>query len=324
MLMSFARSPKGLSRSFGLPFILAFAALHFASPAQAQLTIVPTFDSTITGDSNAAAIEGTINAAILEYRNFFSNNITVNITFGEGGGLGSSSSAILSIPYTTYRAALVSHATTPNDAIANLSLPVQTNSPADGQSQIYLTTANARALGLIGAGGNDGNVTLNTSIMNFTRPPGNPGKYDLKAVAEHEIDEVLGFGSGLNIPIATPRQSRPQDLFRYSASGVRSYDTAAASSYFSIDGGNTVLLAFNQSGGGADYGDWASSATPHVQDAFGTPGATPNLNTELTNLDVIGYSFVNPVPEPGTLGLLTAAGVAVGGVIRRRRTAAAA
>jgi hypothetical protein len=320
MLTSLARSSKALSRSLGLPLIVAFTALQFASPARAQLNIVPTFDSTITGDPNAAAIEGTINAAIQEYRSFFSNNITVNITFSEGGGLGSSSSSILSIPYTTYRAALVSHATTANDAIANLSLPVQTNSPVDGQAQLYISTANARALGLTGAGGDDGDITLNTSIMNFTRP-GSPSKYDLKAVAEHEMDEVLGFGSGLNLPVNFPRQSRPQDLFRYSASGVRSYDTAAASSYFSIDGGNTILLAFNQSGGGADFGDWASSATPHVQDAFGTPGAIPNLNTELTNLDVIGYSLVSPVPEPGTLALLTAAGLTVGGAIRRRRKA---
>jgi hypothetical protein len=323
MLIAFASSPKVkvLSRSVGVPVILAIAVLQFASPARAQLNIVPTFDSTITGDPNAAAIEGTINAAIQEYRNAFSDHITVNITFGEGGGLGSSSTNILSIPYATYRAALVTHATTANDTVALANLPIQATSPADGQAELFVATANARALGLTGPGGTDSTITLNTSIMNFTRPPGNPGKYDLKAVAEHEIDEALGFGSGLNVPVGS-RESRPQDLFRYNGKNSRSYTTnTGENSFFSIDGGNTILLAFNQSGGGADYGDWASSATPHVQDAFGTPGATPDLNTELTNLDVIGYT---QVPEPGTLGLLAAAGLVVGRVIRRRRKAVAA
>ncbi len=95
--------------------------------------------------------------------------------------------------------------------------------------------------------------------MNFDRITIDPGKYDLQGVVEHELDEVLGLGSALNIPVNFPRLSRPQDLFRYSANGTPSYDVNAASSYFSIDGGATNLVNFNQNGGG-DYGDWASSS----------------------------------------------------------------
>ena len=48
------------------------------------------------------------------------------------------------------------------------------------------------------------------------------------SLASHEIDEVLGLGSGLNLPPGFPRQPRPQDLFRYSAPGTRSYTTSTS------------------------------------------------------------------------------------------------
>ena len=143
--------------------------------------------------------------------------------------------------------------------------------------------------------------------MNLDRNSINPAFYDLKAVVQHEIDEVLGMGSGLNLPTNFPRLSRPQDLFRYSGNGVRSFvtGTLASDPYFSIDGGATSLANFHQAADGADYGDWGSG-TSRVQNAFGTPGATPNLGVELTNLDVIGYDLIsnnNPVPEPSTLAM---------------------
>ena len=39
----------------------------------------------------------------------------------------------------------------------------------------------------------------------------------------------------------------------------------------------TSIINFNQSGGGADYADWASSFPRHVQDAFGTPNTQVDL-----------------------------------------------
>src|SRR5215475_6397605 len=45
-----------------------------------------TFDTTITSDPNAATIQTTINTAIQNIQNAFSDNITVNITFFEGNG----------------------------------------------------------------------------------------------------------------------------------------------------------------------------------------------------------------------------------------------
>src|SRR5207253_1009205 len=129
---------------------------------------------------------------------------------------------------------------------------------------------NARALGLSAAIASDGTITLNTSIMNLSRSGSqNPAFYDLMAVASHEIDEVLGMGSGLNLPTNFPRLSRPQDLFRYSANGVRSFTTVAGTSYFSIDGGATDLVDFNQAPNGGDYGDWIVHNPAQVQDWAG-------------------------------------------------------
>ena len=101
---------------------------------------------------------------------------------------------------------------------------------------------------------------------------------------------------------------------------MRSYTTrSGATSYFSIDGGVTNLVNFNQVGppGSSDYGDWASSGTARVQDAFGTPGSTPTLGVELTALDAIGFD-VNSVPEPASFWLVGLGTVCF--LIRRRLT----
>jgi PEP-CTERM motif len=288
-------------------FVRGFIALAvFAIPAH-TMTIIATFGSSITSDANSAAIEAGILAAIGQIQSQFSDPISVPITFEEGGGLGSSSTSIFQVSYSTYRAALVTDAKSTDDAAALAQLPVQTTSPVDGNTNMWLTLANADALGIShGASSSYATIALNTSIMNFDRAIIDPSKYDLQGVAMHEIDEVLGLGSGLNMPTAFPRLSRPQDLFRYSAAGVRSFTTSgAATSYLSIDGGITDLVDFNQNSGG-DYGDWLGLGVPKVQDAFGTPGVIPAYGVEALNLDVIGYDL--EVPEPGTL-LLSLAGL---------------
>jgi hypothetical protein len=304
--------------SRGLGSALAFVALAMAvcpSVHASGLTITPTFDTTILSDPNSAAIIGTIDQAISIYESLLADPINVNITFKEGDGLGSSSTAIAQVPYSLYLSHLAADATTSNDAIALASLPNQTTDPVLGQSNIWISSANARALGFIFNPGTDGTITLNTSIMNLTRPDADSSKYDLLAITMHEIDEVLGMGSGLNIPSGS-RLARPQDLFRYNGNGSRSFTTSSSeNAYFSIDGGATSVVAFNQNGTG-DYGDWASgSGTVRVQDAYGTPGAMPNLGVELVNLDVIGYDLSTPEPAPM---LLTAAGLGLLVLSRRR------
>jgi hypothetical protein len=264
------------------------------------LVINPTFASTITSDPSAATIESTINRAIQNIENAFSDSVNVAITFQEmTSGLGQSNWSYIPVSYSSYRSALVSHATTAADSTALASLPGGSNNPVNGNGSINLQVANAVALGLY-SGTATGTISLNTSICNLDRSSVNPNKYDLLGVAMHEIDEVLGFGSalnGLHNGDAAPTGAVwGDDLYRYDQNGARSFNTTRTTqAYFSIDGSTTDLARFNQTAGG-DFSDWYAPGgqTPHVQDAFATPGATPNLGFELTRLDVLGYT---PKPD---------------------------
>ncbi|MCC6394257.1 MAG: NF038122 family metalloprotease [Bryobacterales bacterium] len=312
-----------ISRLFRASLALAVLCL---APANAALIINPTFDTTITSDPNASTIMATINSAISDYAAGFTDPITVNIKFQEGGGLGSSSTWIGSISYAQFLTAITADRTTANDNTAVASLPSQANNPVNGNANVFLTVANFKALGFsVGAtpDGFDGTITLNTSIMNLTRQSIDPSKYDLHAVVQHEIDEVLAIQSALNGssnggPTPTGAVSA-FDLFRYDQNGNRGFSTAlSAEAYFSINGGTTRLARFNQTAGG-DFSDFYSPGgqTPQVQDAFATPGATPNLGVELTALDILGYDLA--APEPSTAAFL-AVGLLAGVYWKRRRT----
>lgn len=166
----------------------------------------------------------------------------------------------------------------------------------NGKTNIVLTTANLRAIGgqpTVGSDGLDGVIAINTKITHAAKP--SALGYDFIAVVEHEIDEVLGSGTGLNGrkngSSVADADILPEDLYRFDVAGQRSFNTELATqAYFSIDGGETKLARFNQEEGG-DFSDWYSSGfqIPHVQDAAGTRGAWPTLDIELILLDVLGY-----------------------------------
>jgi hypothetical protein len=318
-------------------------ALAVVLPVHAStLFINPTFASNITLDANAAAIEGAINTAISNIEAQFSDPIEVDITFQEGGGLGSSSTVFFNgVSYKTYCNALVADAKTANDATAVATLKTgaggtcPTNNPLTGDSTINVKSANLRAIGIAtggvgpGTGVPDGTITLNTHLTT----PGSSGstlQYSLIVVAEHEIDEVLGLGStisgtgaGGTTPGATLGDPFPEDLFRFTQGpgGVRTLsvnancNTLANNAYFSINGGATDLAQFNNACNGGDFGDWALVGSPKVQDYAGTPGSTPALGPEVTALDVIGYD--GTVPEPATFLLVGSA--LLGAVLVKRR-----
>jgi hypothetical protein len=314
------RTRPGAGGVLTAPLVVTLALLGFAGPARANLVINATFDSTITNDPNAAAIEGTINQAIQFYETSITTPITVAITYAEmSTGLGQSVTFGANINYSTYLAALVSHSSgdaTDVSALASLA-GTGPNNPVDGNAGIRVSTANLRALGFNAnppGGQADSTISVNTSITNYTGNPNNsPSFYSLLGVIEHETDEALGLGSGLDSG-STTGVIDPEDLFRYAALNGRSYNLSSATSYFSIDSGATALVNFNQVGppGGSDYGDWANSGTARVQDAFGTPGASPSLSIsspEVIALDAIGYNITTtaaavPEPSPWSLALL--------------------
>jgi hypothetical protein len=282
------------------------ALLFAGAVASKALVIVPTWDPTITNDPNAAAITNSILSAIQFYEARFSTPITVTIRFEEMSStlIGHSSWWYYNISYSQFRTALAQHAVTANDAIALANLPIGSVNPVTQTSTVRMKTANLRALGFTGfssglPGGIDGVIGLKIPSLNLSRTSISPSKYDLVAITEHEIDEVLGLASALDSGSPDPL---PEDLFRYDSSGNRTYTTVGDDAYFSLNG-TDLLARFNQDGV-EDFGDWwtAGPHTPHVQDAYLTGGVITDANVELVALDAIGYTLVDaPPPKIATI-----------------------
>jgi hypothetical protein len=325
----------------GLAMVMAVSGMAcFSAGARANLLIVPTFDSSITADPNAGAIEAGINAAIGRIDGDIANPVTVAITFKEGSGsLAGNQSAFSNLGYSPYLFRLNNNQTvSPADAMAIGSLPAGPNNPVDGNASVTGTMALFRALGIAvfpAGGAPDDIITLNTSQMNLSRVgPQNPNFFDIQALAGHEIDESLGIGgNGSALGLTTTGPVGVLDLYRYSGSGARSFSTlTGAKAYFSIDGGATDLVNFNQAGGGSDYGDWGDGVTPAdslanlppvFQDAFATRNADEDVGpVELKTLDIIGWDLtaagaaIENAPEPGSCAMLAAGGLML---LRRRR-----
>lgn len=315
-----------------------------AAPARAGLTITPTYDTTITSDANGTTIEQTINSAIQTYQTRFTNPVNVLIDFHEmAGGLGSSYTSLYGVTYADYRNQLIAtKGQGTDDTTFEAALPASGNPvPGNSSSGVYVTSANVRALGFgnyaggvhldsagnhLASGGSafDSEISLNTGL---THPgsAGTSGDYSLTSVVEHEINEALGLGSALdglaNGAAAPTDHVGTLDFFRYSAPNTLSFNTAAGSNaYFSVDGGNTNLVNFNQNSGG-DYHDFQSQAgTPRVQDAFGTPGSSPVLGpVEYTALQDIGYNSQSAAPEASSLAAVGLLALGLGGLLLRAR-----
>jgi hypothetical protein len=289
------------------------------------LIIHATFDSSITGNPNAAAIEAMIIRTIAIYESLFSDPITIQILFRYAntapdgtplpqGTAAQSGAVVYFIPWDVVINALRSDARTSNDNLANANLPGSTLS-----TNILTKSANGRAIalntptamfpnGTVGPGGPyDGIVTLNSSVpYQFTRPI-NASNLDAQRSTEHEVDEVIGLGSRLGHPV---NDLLPQDLFSWSSPGVRNISTSGTR-YFSINGGATNIVNFNQNPN-YDLGDWLSTACPqphpYVQNAAACVGQSSDIaatSPEGISLDVIGYDLAATQPPLVTTNAAT-------------------
>jgi hypothetical protein len=287
---------------FWLVLLALVVSLVVAPPAQA-LTILVTYDSSVSSLANAAQVEAAFAVAAQTFQSRYSNPITVNITvywgntgpFTSGIGLGASRTQFLgTYAYTDVTSALSASRTSSADNSAVASLPLSNPTAADSW---LIPTAEVKALGLPDIPpndpGRDGEIGF-ASDQSYTFDPTNravAGKYDFIGVAEHEIAEVLGRVTfGLNTSGYVP-----YDLFRFTANGTRSFDPNGSGVYFSIDNGATQLKSFNPASAGGDIQDWATGTTPDAYDAFASNGKKEALSSaDVTALDIIGYD-VRPI-----------------------------
>src|SRR5262249_43962992 len=125
------------------------------------------------------------------YASVFSDPITINLNIGWGevagqplgSALGESETYLVGVTYSQLRSALQTDAKTANDNSAVASLP--TNNPLGGT--LFVTTADARALGLAANSTVDGYVGFSSSVS-YTFDSNNrsvSGAFDFIGVAEH-------------------------------------------------------------------------------------------------------------------------------------------
>jgi hypothetical protein len=273
------------------------------------LTIEATFDSSITGNPNAAAIEAMINRAIAIYESLFSDPITIHIYFrysntapnGDplpSGVLAQSFSVRYTVQWNAFVTALRADATTSNDNRANASLPgsaLSTNiAPSSGNGRaVGLNTPPAMLpAGTIGPSGPyDGIVTLNSAQPLWFSRPLISGSFDAQRLVEHEIDEVIGLGSYLNSVRGCPSyeaESVPPNILAGGA-GIQSCPTCSGGAEVVYVGNNSGTLQFNNVTANATHsyvvtiwytnGDAVRYALLSVNGSPGTPLSFPSTGS---------------------------------------------
>jgi hypothetical protein len=283
------------------PVWMALIVSGLALPGRA-LTINVTYDSSVTNIGTLAQVQTAFSAAAQTIQNLYTNAIIINITvysanagpFGDIN-LGESNTHFVFDPtnfqYPQLTNALSSARTTLADSNSVASLPA--SDPTGGTSPWVVALAEAKALGVLGVSTNDpaadGEIGFATNVI-YTFDPNNravAGKFDFIGVAQHEISEVMG-----RTTFNLSGHYVPYDLFRFTNSGVRSFDPNAGNVYFSVDNGVTALKYFYPDVFTGDIQDWQSSATADAFDAYATEGDEETLSAaDLTSVDILGYDL---------------------------------
>ena len=202
--------PNVVAGTITLPSAGAAAVGHINGAAGTHLSIVPTFESSVTASPEASQIESAFNDAIGQFEAEYSNPITVDVNVAfTGSGLGMNSDDLFCTPspsYSTYRTALLSHETTPDQITSEEDLP---SADPTGGGEMCAPLPEEMALGILPANcfstptcsAYVPTITIGSSYS-YTFNPSNravSGEFDFIGVVEHEMSEVLGRMPGLNI-----------------------------------------------------------------------------------------------------------------------------
>ncbi len=277
---------------------------HSSTPAPYLVTVTGSnLQIDLIWDSSVANAPSGFTAAVIDAAQFYVTNFTsstggktvlyIDVGYGEIAGTSLAANALGESESNGY---LTNYSTVTKALAADGYSFSATNEPTG--SQFFVTSAQAKSLGLIsgtsgGASSVDGYIGFSTltgtgySWNTYANPNGsNSGttstQFDLQAVVEHEISEVMGRIGMEGQVINGKATYTPLDLFNYASYNTTTHTGALELSghggYFSTNGGATKMGVFNNSSSyGGDIADWASY-TSVTQSATLPVGAASNVS----------------------------------------------